>query len=203
MDQGPLVVNQIDDGFHLAQHLVAAGIDVTAMFWVWPKKEDSAWALYVASKVYDEKGYVEVGSGILDALKKLDDPWITMFDIKAIGANDPITKDVLEIMRRHPGPMAVRSRKSPLGKLAICEVFVYPPVEGVPRRQPIIKIVGVRKEVTGPTTREVEDEIGYVEGVVGEAEFNTKFTELVKTRFGSMVQFQETYPRIVLQVAQS
>ncbi len=56
----------------------------------------------------------------------------------------------------------------------------------------------IKKVVEGAQPKDVEDEIDFVEGCVGEPEFSARFAELVKPRFGSVEQFQAAYPRIVL-----
>jgi hypothetical protein len=80
-------------------------------------------------------------------------------------------------------------------------VYVYPPIPGSVLPPPLVRVVGV-KHVQGPIKREdVEEEIGFIQGVLGEAEFSTKLAELVVPRFGSLEQFQATNPRIVFERA--
>jgi hypothetical protein len=199
MDQRALVENQIDDGFTLAKRLVAQGFPLAATFWVRPS-EDGNWNLYLASKVFDESGPSAAYRKVVDVLRQLDDPWLSISEITVIGEKDPITQDVLAIMKKHPGPMATRSRRSTLGKLAIEEVYIYPPVEGVALRPPPnVKVIGVKRVTRGATTEEVPEEVGYVKGFIGEAEFNTKFAELIRSKFGSLEQFATTYPRVIFE----
>jgi hypothetical protein len=200
MDQRPLVENQIGDGFKLVKRLVAEGFPVAAAFWVRPSEEEGYWMLYLASKVYDESGPKAAYQKVVDAWLQLDEPWFTMSEITVIREKDPITQDVLAIMRKHPGPMATRSRRPTLGKMDIEEVYIYPPVEEAALRSPPnIKVIGVKRVARGTTTEEVPEEVGYVEGFIGEAEFNTKFAELIRSKFGSFEQFATTYPRIILE----
>jgi len=200
MAQRYLVENQIDDGFKLVKRLVAEGFPVAAAFWVFPKEEEGYWMLYLASKVYDESGSDAAYGKVVDAWLQLDEPWFSMSEITVIGEKDPITQDVLDILKKHPGPMATRSRRPTLGKMEIEQVYIYPPVEDAARRPPPkVRIIGVKRTVRDSTTEEVPEEVGYVEGFVGEAQFNTKFAELIRSKFGSLEQFALTYPRIILE----
>jgi hypothetical protein len=198
MDQGPLVDNQIDDGFKLVKQLGTTGFDVAAAFWV-RTSEDGQWTLYIASKVVEESGTAAAYRKVADALRQLEDPWVSMSEVKVIGEKNPITTDVLAILRKHPGPMATRSRRPTLGDIETDEVYVYPAVEGAIRRPPNVRIIGVKKVTSGTETRDVQEEVGQVEGFIGEPEFNTKFTALIRSKFGSPEQFAATYPRVILQ----
>ena len=44
--------------------------------------------------------------------------------------------------------------------------------------------------------------VGYVKGLVGGAEFNTNFADLIRTKFGSTEQFATAYPRVILKEAE-
>jgi len=93
-------------------------------------------------------------------------------------------------------------RRPMLGNTAIEEVYIYPPVASVARRvPPQVKITGVKRIVRGTETEEVSEVVGYVEGFIGEADFNNKFAELIKSKFGTTEQFGVTYPRIILEEA--
>lgn len=199
MDQAPLVEKQIDDGFKLAKLLVADGFKVAAAFWVL-HSEEGDWKLYLASKVFDDSGPNVAYRKVADAFLQLADPWVSMSEITVIGEKDPTTQDVLGIMKKHPGPMATRSRSSTLGRMGIEEIYIYPPVEEAAQRPPPkVRIIGVKRIVRDTKTDEVPEEVGYVEGYIGGAEFNTKFAELIRSKFGSLEQFATTYPRIILE----
>jgi hypothetical protein len=199
MDQRPLVDPQIDDGFKLARGLAGEGLDVTAAFWA-RSSEEGEWALYVASKVFDDGGTPVAYRTIVEALRRLEDPWVSISEIKAIGERSPITQEVLGIMRRRPGPMALRSRSRALRDLGIEEVYIDPPVEGPARRPPPhVRVIGLKRVVQGNNTEESPEEVGQVEGFIGEAEFNTRLSELIRSKFGSPEQFAAAYPRVLLE----
>ncbi len=196
MAQGPLVENQIDAGWKLADDLAHGGTEVTAAFWVRPS-EDGEWSLYLASKLVDEQGPAPAYRAVADALLRLKDPWLSMSEVKVIGANNPITKDVLTMLRQHPGRRAIRSRRPRLGNVETEEVYVYPLGAGGPA--PRTQVIGVREENSGRKKKQVEDVIGEVDGLLGDEGFDRRFVELVTSRCGSMEQFQAKYPRVLLQ----
>jgi hypothetical protein len=127
MAQGTLVDNQVDDGKRLMEQLASTGFDVAAAFWV-RTGEDGEWILYIASKVFEEKGPAAAYRAVNDALRKLDEPSLSMSDIKVIGANNPITSDVHKIQKRYSGRMPVRFGGARFGGVEIEEAYIYSPV---------------------------------------------------------------------------
>lgn len=199
MDQRPLVENQIDAGFGLVKRLVGQGFSVAAAGWVRPRDEGE-WTLYIASKVFDENGAAVAYRQVAEAVHQLEDPWVSMSEVKVIGARDATAEDMLRLVRRHPGPMATRTRGPTLGALEIEEAYLYPPAEEAARRPPPkVRILGIKAVADGTATKEVAEEVGCVEGFIGEPEFNSKFASLIKSKFGSPEQFAVAYPRIVLE----
>jgi hypothetical protein len=126
MDQIALVGDRVNDGQKLIQQLAAAGFDITAAFWV-RSSEDGQWALYIASKTFDEKGPHASYLLIVDALHSSGADWISMSDVTLISPSDPISADVLAMLRGYAGRRAVRSQNRRLGKLEVEEVIIYPP----------------------------------------------------------------------------
>lgn len=105
--------------------LAASGFDVTAAAWVLVSEEDR-WYLYVATKVVDTKGPATAYREAYGVLG-VDNPWISVSEVKLIGADNPIARDILDIQRRYPGTSPTRIRRTALGSLAIQEASVYPP----------------------------------------------------------------------------
>ncbi len=133
MDQGQLVESQIEDGKKLAEQLMAGGFDVTAAFWVRPS-EEGEWTLYIASKTVDEQGPAPSYQAVYDALRRFGSSSLSISDVKVIGVNSAITREVLTIRQRHPGLLPTRSRISRLGDVVVEEVYIYPsPGEQDPR----------------------------------------------------------------------
>ena len=125
---------------------------------------------------------------------------MTLSDINFIGERNPAVKDVRSILERHPGPMATHLRRRTLGSLDIEQVYIYPPMEGAARRAAArIRIIGVKKITRGTLTEDAPEELGYVEGFIGEPEFNTKLATLIRSKFGSPEQFATSYPRVIFE----
>jgi hypothetical protein len=127
MDQGALVEGQIDEGRKLIERLSQSHFDMTAAFWI-KNSEDGQWLLYIASKVVDDKGLRAAYKDSHEAIKTEDLRWIDPFELRLIGAADPITKDVLDIQRRDPAQMPTRYRGPQLGNVAIDQAYIYEPV---------------------------------------------------------------------------
>ena len=201
MDQRYLVESQIDEGLGIAKALVAGGVDLIAAFWAYTE-EYSRWTLYLVANASDEKAWVDIFRKLGDTFPKDEDSWVSFLDVSVLREKEPLAQLALDIQKKHPGPMATRSRRKSLGDLGVDEVYVYPPIEAAPRTPPPnVKVTGVKKVVQGATMEEVPEVVGYVKGFVGGAEFNANFADLIKTKFGSTEQFATAYPRVILEEA--
>jgi hypothetical protein len=127
MAQAILVENQIDDGSKILEQLRSKNIDVTAAFWLKPI-DDERWYFYIALQAVDDKGLAAAYREINAAIQNLQNLWIDLFQLKLIGANDPIAKDVLRIRDRGGAPLATRVRGYKLGEVYIDEAYIYPPL---------------------------------------------------------------------------
>lgn len=125
MDQSTLVENQIDDGRRFAERFAADGNPVQAAFWV-KTAEEGLWFLYIATDLVDRDGPAATYRAVHASLRKLGDTWIASSEIKVISPNNPIAKDVLALMARHPGRLATRSGGKVLGSMAVDQVYIYP-----------------------------------------------------------------------------
>jgi hypothetical protein len=126
VDTVTLVDDLIDDGRRLVERFVADGGWVTAAFWV-KTAEEGQWTLYIATEAVDRDGPAKAYNSIYASWEKLSDPWVSMSEIKLVGPENPITKDVLEILARHPGRLPVRFGGRSLGNLSVGEAYIYPP----------------------------------------------------------------------------
>jgi hypothetical protein len=126
MDQGALVEGQVDEGRKLIERLSRSHFDVTAALWI-KDGEEGQWLLYIASKVVDDKGLRAAYKDFHAAIETGELFWIDTFDLRLIGVADPITKDVLDIFRRHPARIPTRYRGPQLGNLAIDQAYIYEP----------------------------------------------------------------------------
>lgn len=126
MDQGSLVERQINDGLWIINELSRDGFDVTAAFWL-KESENGQWFFYIASQDVDRKGLATAYRTVLDTLKRKPDLWIDRFQVKLIGATNPITQDVLAIRGPQSG-IPTRYFGSRLGNVSIEEAFIYGPL---------------------------------------------------------------------------
>ena len=126
MDQSTLVDDQINDGRRFIERFAADGNPVEAAFWV-KTAEDGIWFMYVVTELIDRLGPAAAYRAVHAAMQKLGESWVSSSEIKVIGLNNPIAKDVLAVMARHPGRLATRFGGKTLGSTAFEQTFLYPP----------------------------------------------------------------------------
>jgi hypothetical protein len=148
MDTVTLVGNQIDDGQKLLDRLDRDGVNVLAACWAKPADEDR-WSLYIATPVVDEKGAIEAYREVYRVLRAMRSFWITDSDIKLIGEKHPVTKDLLDLLRRHPGVGGAQSTRLLLGGTPTEEVYTYAP----PRPRDTRSDLGLRRLKSGVQQR--------------------------------------------------
>ena len=127
MDQGTLVENQIDDGARIVEKLRESGFDVVAAWWM-KSSEEGLWFLYIASKEVAEKGIAAAYRTVHTVMHGLGQLWVDRFEVKLVGPENPITKDVLDILARYRGALATRYGGKRLGNVSIDDSYIYPPV---------------------------------------------------------------------------
>ena len=125
MDTYTLVENRIDDGRKLINLLTRVGFPLTAVCWV-KTSEQGDWYLYIASTTVDQMDLASAYRDVYGVLTTISGTSISVSDVKLIGMNNPITKDILEIRQRYPGKLPTISRRRQLGSVAVDEVYVYP-----------------------------------------------------------------------------
>ena len=128
MDTDALVINQLDDGQKLIDHLLASGFEVTAACWL-KTSNDGKWFLYIASPIVDAEGITMAYRRLNPLVRAMPEPfWIDPFEIKLIGSSHPIARDVLNIHVRAPGPRVcpIRWGGIQLGDVSIEGVYLYP-----------------------------------------------------------------------------
>jgi hypothetical protein len=130
MDQGPLVIDQIDAGARFLGEF-RNRVPIQSAFWI-KQLEDGEWGLYVASDQITDDNFDIAYGEVLRIAGKLRDPLFDPFQVKLIGADDPLAKAALDINRRFPGPVATRFHGRVFGGLPVEEVYVYPSPIPVP-----------------------------------------------------------------------
>ena len=125
MDQSTLVEDQIADGRRFVERFAADGNLVHAAFWV-KTAEEGMWYLYVATDVVERDGPAAAYRAVHASLRKLSDSWVASSEIKVVSPGNPIVKDILAIMARHPGRLATRYGSKTLGSMTVEQVYIYP-----------------------------------------------------------------------------
>jgi hypothetical protein len=125
MDQGPLVTQQIDAGARFVREF-ATYTPVRVAFWL-KGAEDDQWFLYVAGDQIDDSNFDIAYGEVIRITAKMPDPWLDPFQIKVIGAHEPLAKAVLEIQEKYPGRLPTRYHGRQLGGLSVEEVYIYSP----------------------------------------------------------------------------
>ena len=159
MDTVTLVGNQVNDGLKLLDRLRREQIPVKAACWVKPAEEDR-WSLYISTALVDQAGPVAAYRKVYGCLRSLESPWITDSDVKLIGENHPVTRDVLEIVPRYPGRVPARARRPFLGGVAVEEVYISPWRDGpAPAREILLKVLDLigRPAAEEPSTIPLRD----------------------------------------------
>jgi hypothetical protein len=126
VDQSTLVEDQIDDGRRFVERFAADGNPVQAAFWV-KTAEEGLWFLYVVSEIIDRMGPAAAYRAVHASLQKLGESWVSSSEIKIISPSNPVAKDVLQVMARHPGRLATRFGGKALGSMAVEQTYIYPP----------------------------------------------------------------------------
>jgi hypothetical protein len=130
MDQSPLVIDQIDAGARFLREFQKL-IPVQAAFWLKESDEEEC-SLYVASDQINDDNFDVAYGEVLRIAGVLGIPLFDPFQVKLIGADDPLAKAALDVHRRYPGPIATRFHGKAFGGLPVEQVYIYPSPITVP-----------------------------------------------------------------------
>ena len=125
MDKDAMVENLIGSGWRLIDALERAGTAVRAAAWV-KAAEDGRWSLYIVSKELESKGPIVGYRALVDVLRRMDDPRLSVSDVKLIGEGQRAARDLLEAypLRHGHGPQRVPFTS--IGEEPVEEVYAYP-----------------------------------------------------------------------------
>lgn len=123
MDQGPLVSEQIEAGAELANEFEKYK-PLQAVFWL-KASEDGQWFLYLASDQIEDSNVREAYGEVLRILRPKSHVWLDPFQVKVIGTENPLARDVLDIQQKYPASLPTRLRNRMLGGLSIEEAYIY------------------------------------------------------------------------------
>ncbi len=131
MDQGPLVIEEVDAGKRLVRRFHEL-IPVKATFWL-KDSEEGRWHLYIASdEIKDENIGDSYGklSRVARELSRVADEmssfFLDPFLVKLIPADDPLAQAALDINRRFPGNLPTRLGAQRFGGLTVDGAYIYP-----------------------------------------------------------------------------
>lgn len=126
MDQSTLVGDQLYAGRRFVERFAADGNLLQAAFWV-KTTEEGIWYLYLVTELIDREGPAAAYRAVHAALKKLGDSGLSSSEINVVSPGNPIAKDVLAVLARHPGWSASRFVGKTLGSMAVDQTYIYPP----------------------------------------------------------------------------
>lgn len=98
---------------------------VQVAFWL-RESEATWWYLYVASEQITDDNFDVAYGEVLRVSDMLRDPWFDPFRVKLIGADDPLAKAALEMLKKYPGPVATTFGGKMLGGVYVDEMYIYP-----------------------------------------------------------------------------
>ncbi len=121
MDQGPLVRQQIDAGEKLIADF-SAYKPVAVAFWA--KESDGGnWYLYLASDQIDDS---TTNADYGEVLRLIGQQvWLDPFQVKVIGADDPIARAVLDFIWKSHNLVPSRCFSRRFGALSVDEAYIY------------------------------------------------------------------------------
>ena len=124
MDQGPLVIEEIEAGAELVRQF-GAYEPVTVAFWL--KASDVPHRfLYLASEWIDDTNFDVAYGEVVRLTSQIRSPYLDPFRVKVVGATDRFAQAAADINERYPGPAATRLGGTTLGGVSVDDVYIYP-----------------------------------------------------------------------------
>lgn len=124
MDQGPLVIQEIDAGEELVRAFDKYE-PVKAAFWVKASDEEHRY-LYIASDGINDTNFDVAYGEVLRLASKMQSPYLDPFRVKLISAEDPLAKAAVALNERYPGPARTRFGGKSFGGISVDDVYIYP-----------------------------------------------------------------------------
>jgi hypothetical protein len=128
MDSTTLVSDLVKDGKKIIEQLPQDGFEVTAAFWL-KRAEDGRWRFYIISPVAESERINEAYSRLIPLIRRMPElEWLDPLEVRLIGPNDAIAKDVLAV---HASPLYPKSRPIrwhgwKLGNVSVEGAYLYP-----------------------------------------------------------------------------
>jgi len=115
---------QIDGGKALLESLRDAGFDVTVGGWT-KSSEEGDWYLYIASQDVDTHGLGDAYRTVYTVIQANPAFGIDPFEVKLVGRQNLIAKDLLGIRGAGAATIATRTRRPKLGLMSVEDTYVY------------------------------------------------------------------------------
>jgi hypothetical protein len=128
MDTNTLESDLTEDGKRIIEQLPQHGFEVTAAFWL-KRSDDEKWRFYVVSPAAENERLNEAYSRLIRLIRARPQPhWLDPLEVKLIGPNHAVAKDVLAIHTRTPGTNGypIRWGGTQLGNIHIDDAYLYP-----------------------------------------------------------------------------
>jgi len=126
MDQGPLVMEEIDAGEQLLRQFDRYD-PVLSAFWLKAVDEEQRY-LYIASEGIDDTNF-DLGYGEVMRIANLTrSMYLNPFRVKLVYANDPLTKHSVRMRKQFPGRMPIRFGGMVFGGISVDDGYIYPPL---------------------------------------------------------------------------
>ena len=123
MDQGPLVSEQIEAGAKLASEFDKR-TPLHGAFWL-KESEDGQWFLYLASDQINDSNFDLAYGEVVRIKGRGPHLWLDPFQVKVIGAENPVARAVLAIQQQFQSGAAMRLRNRMIGGINVEEVYIY------------------------------------------------------------------------------
>lgn len=126
MDQGPLVIEEIDAAAKLIRAFDAFR-PIKVAFWLKASDEDQRY-VYIASDAIDDSNFGDAYREIVKLENQKPTAHLDLFRVKVIPGNNPLAEAALDITARFPTALATRLHGGRFGGLTVDDVYIYPPL---------------------------------------------------------------------------
>lgn len=125
MDQGPLVMEEVDTGARLAREFDNYA-PIKVAFWLKASDDDHRY-LYLASDQIDDTNFDLAYREVTRLTRTIRSPFFDPFRVKVISGGDPLAQAAVDVNRQFPGQIPTRLRGQMFGGIFVDDVFIYPP----------------------------------------------------------------------------
>lgn len=124
MDQGPLVKEKIEAGAKFLAEFDKR-VPIKLAFWL-KTAEGGRWYLYVASEQVDRANRSARYGDLIAAAQQVRDPNFDSFQVKLIGADEALAREIVAIVGPSADAVPVRLYERVVANLSAAEVYIYP-----------------------------------------------------------------------------